>query len=41
MVNSDFGKEKQTTEIVCGNSASIKPSQHMSLSWTICSSEEA
>lgn len=41
MVNTGFGKEKQTTEIVCGNSAWIKSSQRMSLSWTICSSEEA
>jgi hypothetical protein len=41
MVNSDFGKEKQTTEIVYGNAAWIKPSQRTSLIWTICSSEEA
>jgi len=41
MVNSDFGKEKQTTETVCGNSAWIRPSQRMSLSWTIRSSEVA
>jgi len=41
MTNRGFGKEKQTAEIVCGNSAWIKPPQRMSLSWSICSSEEA